>query len=93
MPAKSKSQQRLFGMAYAYKKGESELSDFPEGIRDQIKRMADDMSLSKLKDYAETKHQGLPDEVQEGWRTTMSNKERLVRKVIREEIKRLLGKK
>jgi hypothetical protein len=80
MPAVSKSQQRLFGMAYSYKKGESDLEDFPEGVRDQIRRMADDMTLSKLKDFAETDHDGLPDKVEESSGMTKSEFYRRVEK-------------
>lgn len=61
MASKSKSQQRLFGIAYAYKKG-----DIPEEeVSDEVKDLADSLSLKKLKDYAETKHDDLPDKVKE----------------------------
>ena len=51
----SKSQQRLMGMALAYKRGE--MPDAPEAI----KKIADGMSLKDLEDFAKTKHKGLPE--------------------------------
>lgn len=59
MPATSKAQQRLMGMAYAYKKGELD----PKEASQEVKDLADSMTLKQLKDYAETKHEGLPDKV------------------------------
>lgn len=63
MPAKSKAQQRLFGMAYAVRKGEMERSEASEEV---LKIVDGDMSTKKIKDYAETKHDNLPDKVEEG---------------------------
>lgn len=61
MPAVSKAQQRLMGIAYAFKKGE-----IPEDeVSDEVKDLADSMSLKKLKSYASTKHDDLPDKVDE----------------------------
>lgn len=65
MPAKSKSQQRLMGMAYALKKGDLSLDDISSDYRDKVKELANSMSLEDLKDYAETSHEGLPNEVDE----------------------------
>lgn len=52
--AVSVSQQRLFGMALAYKRGES--SDASE----EVKKLAGQMSEKQLRDYAKTKTKGLP---------------------------------
>ena len=61
MPARSKAQQKLMGMAYAVKKG-----DMPrDEASDEVRGLADSMTLKQLKDYAETKHAGLPDHVEE----------------------------
>ena len=65
MPAKSKAQQRLMGQAYAVKKGELSLDDVDQNYRDEIERLANEMSLEDLKDFAETSHEGLPDKVEE----------------------------
>lgn len=63
MPAKSKSQRRLMGMAYAYRKGMKKLSDFPEDIQDEIKRIADNMKLKDLKKFAKSKENKLPKKI------------------------------
>jgi len=52
--AVSQQQQKLMGMAYAYKKGEM------EDASDAVKKLADSMSLKDLKDFASTKREGLP---------------------------------
>jgi hypothetical protein len=57
MPATSKVQQRLMGMAYAYKKGELD----PNEASQEVKDLADSMTLKQLKDFASTKHDGLPE--------------------------------
>lgn len=62
MPAKSKSQQRLMGMAYALKTGEMKKSDFDnKSLYKKVKKLSDNMSKEDLKDYAETSHKNLPD--------------------------------
>lgn len=61
MPSVSKAQQRLMGMAYALKKGDMKLAD----VSQEVKDLADSMSLQQLKDFAETKHEDLPDHVEE----------------------------
>lgn len=56
MPAKSKSQQRFFGMVRACQK---------KGIcaSKEIKKVADDISKKDAEDFASTKHKGLPNKV------------------------------
>lgn len=61
MPALSKVQQRLMGMAYAYKKGELDSKDASQEVKD----LADSMTLKQLKKFAATKHDGLPERVPE----------------------------
>jgi len=56
MPAVSKSQQRLMGMAYALKKGEMD----PKDASQEVKDLADGMTLKQLKDFASTEHKNLP---------------------------------
>jgi hypothetical protein len=62
MPSVSKAQQRLMGMAYALKKGDMDTADASQEVKD----LADSMTLQQLKDFAETKHKDLPDHVEEG---------------------------
>lgn len=58
MPAVSKAQQRFMGMVHAAQKGEEPAS--PE-----VAKVAKDMSKQSAKDFASTKHSGLPDKVSE----------------------------
>ena len=53
--AKSKSQQRFFGMVRATQKGEM------EGASSEVSKAAASMSKSDVKDFAKTKHKGLPE--------------------------------
>lgn len=57
MPSTSKSQQRLMGMAYAAKKGELDSSKIGPSVR----KLMESMSKKQLKDFAKTKHEGLPE--------------------------------
>ena len=53
--AKSKSQQRFFGMVRATQKGEMEAPS------SEVSKTATSMSKSDVKDFAKTKHKGLPE--------------------------------
>lgn len=57
MPAKSKAQQAIMGMALAYKRGET------TDASTEVKELADSMSLKDLEDFASTKTKNLPDKV------------------------------
>jgi hypothetical protein len=66
MPSRSKKQQRLMGMAYAWAKG-----DMPKAS-DSVKKLAKSFlkkgkrkGLKKLKDFASTKHNTLPEKISE----------------------------
>lgn len=65
MPSTSKSQQRLMGVAYSVKKGDMQISDVDSNYRDKVKDLVDGMSLEQLKDFAETKHDELPEVAEE----------------------------
>ena len=56
MPAQSQQQQKLFGLALAFKRGEVPSSE----VSDEIKAIADRMSEKDIEDFAATKHKGLP---------------------------------
>jgi hypothetical protein len=71
MPAKSKAQQRLMAQAYGVKKGEISLDDVDSDYRDEIEKLADQMSLEDLKDFAETSHEDLPDKVKEAFKKSI----------------------
>ena len=57
--AVSKSQQKLMGMALAYKRGEM------DDASDEVKKIASSMSEKDLEDFAKTKHKGLPTKVED----------------------------
>ena len=61
MPSTSVAQQKLMGMAYALKKGELD----PKDTSTEVQELADSMTLKQLKDFASTKHDGLPQYVEE----------------------------
>ena len=61
MPSTSKSQQRLMAQAYALKKGEIEPSDIKPEYKKEIEDIAKGMTQQQLKDFASTKHKGLPE--------------------------------
>ena len=65
MPAKSKAQQKLMGVAYAVKKGYMQLSDVGDEYRDKVADLVHSMSTQQLKDFAATQHEGLPEEIEE----------------------------
>lgn len=65
MPARSRTQQRLFGQALALKRGEISKRDLDPRWAQEIANLADSMSIKKLKDFAETKHKNLPEKVEE----------------------------
>ena len=57
MPAKSKSQQRLFGIVHAIQKGDVKASRFPKRIREMARRV----DPGDAADFASTKSKGLPE--------------------------------
>ncbi len=59
MPSVSTSQQRFMGMVHAYKKGEL------KSPSKEVKKAAKGMSDKAAKDFASTKHKGLPKKVEE----------------------------
>ena len=58
MPAVSKAQQKFMGMVHAAQKGEEPASA-------EVEKAAKDMSDKSAKDFASTKHKGLPNHIDE----------------------------
>jgi Protein of unknwon function (DUF3008) len=58
MPAKSKSQQRFFGMVHACQKKGNCASD-------EVKKVAGSINDQDADDFASTKHKGLPEKVKD----------------------------
>ena len=61
--AKSKSQQRLFGMVHAYNKGELNKSDIDPDLYRKVKKIASGMTDKDAKKIAKTNHDDLPEKV------------------------------
>ena len=66
MPAKSKAQHGIMGMALAYKRGELKAEDIPERIRKTVKQIAGSMTNDQLSDFTRTKAKKLPKRVGKG---------------------------
>ena len=75
MPAVSKAQQRFMGMVHAAQKGEEPAS--PE-----VAKVAADMKKKDAKDFASTKHAGLPDKKEE----QIQKIKEIIRKMVRERM-------
>lgn len=62
MPAKSKAQQALFGMALAVRKGEMKRSE----VNNDVLEIVDgEMTNKEIEDFAKTSHKGLPQYLKE----------------------------
>jgi len=61
MPAKSKAQQKAAGAALAVKRGEADKSS----LQGASKEMFESMTEEELEELASTKHDDLPDKVDE----------------------------
>jgi hypothetical protein len=61
MSSSSKQQQKFMGMVHALQKGDMKQSD----ASPEIKKVAKDMNPSDVKDFASTKHSGLPKKVKQ----------------------------
>ena len=62
MPAQSKAQQRLFGMALAVRRKETPRSEASKEVLDIVDS---DMTDKEIEDFAKTKHKGLKDYLRE----------------------------
>jgi hypothetical protein len=80
MPAKSQQQQRIMGLALAYKRGEVP----PSKVSAKVKEIAKSMTEKELEKYASTKHKGLPQKVVK--ESGLSTFEQFIREKDEEEI-------
>ena len=62
MPAKSKAQQRLFGMALAVRRGELKKSEVGDEVLDIVNS---DMTDKQIEDFASTSHKSLKEHMLE----------------------------
>ena len=83
MPAKSKKQQRLFGMVHAYQKGEL------KNASEEVKDIANSISKKDAKDFAETKHKGLPNKVKK--KKSVKISESRLSEIITESVHKVLS--
>ena len=67
--AVSKAQQRFMGMVHAYQKGELKGDD----VSKSVKKAAKSMTKKAAKDFAKTKHKGLPNHVDEEFNISKKN--------------------
>lgn len=58
--AESEQQQKLFGLALSVKRGETPRSE----ATSEVLKIVDTMSEKKIRDFAKTKHEGIPNRVQ-----------------------------
>lgn len=59
--AESEQQQKLFGLALSVKRGETPRSE----VSADVLKIVDTMSTKKIRDFAKTKHSGIPEKVDE----------------------------
>jgi hypothetical protein len=59
--SESEQQQKLFGLALSVKRGDTPRSE----VSDAVLKIVDSMSEKKIRDFAKTKHEGIPKKVEE----------------------------
>ena len=90
MPALSKQQQKIMGLALAYKRGKVPASKVSKSVKD----LASSMSEKDLADFAGTSHKGLPKKVRETKSTiTREEMNQLVADAVREVMSEKLNTK
>ena len=87
MPSVSKAQQRFMGLVHAYKKGEVPASKVSKAVKDAAKSM----KKKSAKDFAKTKHKGLPNKVRsenmnEDGHTDVASIERKLKLIIQDSV-------
>jgi hypothetical protein len=81
MPAKSQAQQKFMGIVHAIQKGDAKASDFSKDAQDTAK----EMKPSDAKDFASTKHAGLPKKV--GKENVEQKLKEIIRQTYRESLR------
>lgn len=79
MPAVSKQQQKLFGLALSVKRGDTPRSE----VSDDVRNIVDTMSEKEIEKYAGTGHTGLP--------TKKEEVEELIRQEVRNYVRPVIG--
>ena len=86
MPALSQQQQKIMGLALAYKRGKVPASDVSKSVKD----LASSMSEKELEKFASTKHAGLPKKVGET-KTTMTREE--INKLVADAVQEVMSER
>ena len=86
MPALSQQQQKIMGLALAYKRGKVPASKVSKSVKD----LANSMSIKELEKYASTSHKGLPKKVGET-KTTMTKEE--INKLVAGAVEEVMGER
>jgi len=86
MPALSQQQQKIMGLALAYKRGKVPASKVSKSVKD----LANSMSIKELEKYASTSHKGLPKKVGET-KTTMTKEE--INKLVADAVEEVMGER
>lgn len=86
MPALSQQQQKIMGLALAYKRGKVPASDVSKSVKD----LAASMSEKELEKFASTKHAGLPKKVGEA-KTTMTKED--IQKLVADAVQEVMNEK
>lgn len=86
MPALSQQQQKIMGLALAYKRGKVPSSDVSKSVKD----LASSMSEKELEKFASTKHAGLPKKVGET-KTTMKKED--IQKLVADAVQEVMNEK
>lgn len=86
MPALSQQQQKIMGLALAYKRGKVPSSDVSKSVKD----LASSMSEKELEKFASTKHAGLPKKVGET-KTTMTREE--INKLVADAVQEVMSER
>ena len=81
MPAVSKAQQRFMGMVHAEKEGKLDKSKLDPEFAAKIERIAASIKAKAARDYAETKHKGLPKKKKKKKSMTKKAKVRVIKKI------------
>lgn len=87
MPALSQQQQKLMGLALAYKRGEVSGSD----VSKSVKQLAGSMSEKELSAFAGTSHKGLPKKVSEKTNTKMTKNE--ISKLVSDAVEQVMAER
>jgi hypothetical protein len=87
MPSVSKAQQKFMGIVHAYKKGDIPASKVSKAVKDAAKSM----KKKSAKDFAKTKHKGLPNKVRsenmnEDGHTDVASIERKLKLIIQDSV-------